>query len=48
MLGVVLISFAMASYDAKFAHRLPVKHLKCAFGGFLALLATRMLWGLLA
>jgi uncharacterized membrane protein YfcA len=47
LLGVVLMSFTTAPYGAKLAHRLPVKHLKRAFGGFLALLATKMLWGLL-
>jgi len=47
LLGVVLMSFAMAPVGAKLAHRLPVKHLKRAFGGFLALLATKMLFGLL-
>lgn len=45
--GVVLMSFLMAPYGAKLAHKLPVKLLKRAFGGFLALLATKVLWGLL-
>ena len=30
------------------AHKLPVKQLKRAFGGFLALLASKMLYSLLA
>ncbi|MDD5175905.1 MAG: sulfite exporter TauE/SafE family protein [Sterolibacterium sp.] len=46
-IGVVLMSFLLAPYGAKMAHKLPVKQLKRAFGGFLALLATKMLWGLL-
>lgn len=46
-LGVVAFSFATAPVGAKLAHKLPVKQLKRAFGGFLALLATKMLYGLL-
>jgi uncharacterized membrane protein YfcA len=45
--GVVTISFLMAPVGARLAHKLPVKQLKRAFGGFLALLATKMLHGLL-
>ncbi len=45
--GVVLMSFVMAPVGARLAHRLPVKQLKRAFGGFLALLATKMLYNLL-
>ena len=45
--GVVAFSFVVAPFGAKLAHRLPVKQLKRAFGGFLALLATKMAWGLL-
>jgi len=45
--GVVAMSFLMAPLGAKVAHKLPVKQLKRAFGGFLALLATKMLHGLL-
>ncbi|MBK9021757.1 MAG: sulfite exporter TauE/SafE family protein [Sulfuritalea sp.] len=45
--GVVAISFLMAPVGAGLTHRLPVKQLKRAFGGFLALLATKMLHGLL-
>jgi uncharacterized membrane protein YfcA len=48
LVGVVAISFLMAPVGAGFAHRLPVKQLKRAFGGFLALLATKMLHGLMA
>jgi uncharacterized membrane protein YfcA len=44
--GVVAFSFVVAPFGAKLAHRLPVKQLKRAFGGFLALLATKMAWGL--
>ena len=45
--GVVALSFLTAPIGAKLAHKLPVKQLKRAFGGFLALLATKMLWSLL-
>ncbi len=47
-IGVVAISFLMAPVGARLAHTLPVKQLKRAFGGFLALLATKMLYGLLS
>ena len=47
LIGVVAISYLMAPVGARFAHRLPVKPLKRAFGGFLALLASKMLHGLL-
>jgi uncharacterized membrane protein YfcA len=47
-IGVVAISFLMAPVGARLAHKLPVKQLKRAFGGFLALLATKMLHGLLS
>jgi uncharacterized membrane protein YfcA len=46
--GIVAISFLMAPVGARLAHKLPVKQLKRAFGGFLALLATKMLYGLLS
>jgi uncharacterized membrane protein YfcA len=46
--GVVTISFLMAPVGARLAHKLPVKQLKRAFGAFLALLATKMLHGLLS
>jgi len=46
--GVVLVSFLIAPYGAKLAHSLPVKQLKRAFGGLLALLASKMLYGLLS
>jgi uncharacterized membrane protein YfcA len=45
--GIVALSVLAAPYGAKLAHRLPVKQLKRAFGGFLALLATKMLWSLI-
>lgn len=45
--GVVAMSMLIAPLGAKTAHSLPVKKLKRAFGGFLALLATKMLHGLL-
>ena len=48
LIGVVAISFLMAPVGARLAHTLPVKQLKRAFGGFLALLATKMLHGLLS
>ena len=47
-IGVVAVSFLLAPVGARLAHTLPVKHLKGAFGGFLALLATKMLHGLLS
>lgn len=46
--GVVLSTIFMAPVGARVAHRLPVKQLKRAFGAMLALLATKMLWTLLA
>lgn len=47
-IGVVALSYVVAPAGAKLAHKLPVKQLKRAFGGFLALLATKMLHGLLS
>ena len=47
LLGVVVMSVATAPLGARLAHRLPVKQLKRTFAGFLALLATKMLYGLL-
>lgn len=47
LLGVVAMSMLVAPYGARLAHRLPVKQLKRAFGGFLALLASKMLWSLI-
>jgi len=46
--GVVAMSYLVAPMGARLAHKLPVKQLKRAFGGFLALLATKMLYGLIA
>jgi len=46
LVGVVALSFPTAPLGARLAHRLPVKQLKRAFGGFLALLATKMLFTL--
>lgn len=46
--GVVIMSIATAPLGAKLAHRLPVKQLKRAFGAFLALLASKMLYSLLS
>jgi uncharacterized membrane protein YfcA len=45
--GIVAMSILMAPVGAKLAHKLPVKQLKRAFGGFLALLATKMLHSLI-
>ncbi|MFZ2971778.1 MAG: sulfite exporter TauE/SafE family protein [Ferribacterium limneticum] len=45
--GIVVMSILMAPVGAKLAHKLPVKQLKRAFGGFLALLATKMLHSLI-
>ena len=47
-IGVVAISMLVAPVGARLAHRLPVKQLKRGFGVFLALLASKMLHGLLA
>lgn len=47
LIGVVAVSMLVAPLGAKTAHRLPVKQLKRAFGGFLALLGTKMLHGLM-
>lgn len=47
-IGIVTFSVLSAPFGARLAHRLPVKKLKRAFGGFLALLATQMLHGLIA
>ena len=46
-IGIVTMSMLVAPLGAKLAHKLPVKQLKRAFGGFLALLATKMLFNLL-
>lgn len=46
-IGIVTMSILVAPYGARLAHRLPVKKLKRAFGAFLALLATKMLFSLL-
>lgn len=46
LIGIVAMSMLAAPFGARLAHRLPVKQLKRAFGGFLALLATKMLWTL--
>ena len=46
--GIVMFSFMTAPFGARMAHRLPVKQMKRGFGGFLALLASKMLYGLLA
>lgn len=46
-IGIVAMSILMAPVGAKLAHKLPVKQLKRAFGGFLALLATKMLHSLI-
>ena len=45
--GVVAISFLLAPIGARIAHKLPVKQLKRGFGVFLALMATKMLHGLM-
>lgn len=45
--GIVAMSILMAPLGARLAHKLPVKKLKRAFGGFLALLATKMLVSLI-
>ncbi len=45
--GVVLATIFTAPVGARVANRLPVKHLKRAFGVMLALLATKMLWTLI-
>ncbi len=45
--GIVVMSILMAPVGARLAHRLPVKKLKRAFGAFLALLASKMLYSLI-
>jgi uncharacterized protein len=45
--GIVTMSILMAPVGARLAHQLPVKKLKRAFGGFLALLASKMLYSLI-
>ena len=45
--GIVAMSILMAPVGARLAHKLPVKKLKRTFGGFLALLATKMLVSLI-
>jgi uncharacterized membrane protein YfcA len=45
--GIVVMSILMAPVGARLAHKLPVKKLKRAFGGFLALLASKMLYSLI-
>lgn len=45
--GVAIMTMLIAPLGAKMAHRLPVKPLKRAFGVLLALLATKMLYGLI-
>jgi len=45
--GIVVMSITMAPVGARLAHKLPVKKLKRAFGGFLALLASKMLYSLI-
>lgn len=45
--GIVVMNITMAPFGARLAHRLPVKKLKRAFGAFLALLASKMLYSLI-
>lgn len=47
LVGIVVATMLVAPMGARFAHRLPVNKLKRAFGVFLALLATKMLMGLI-
>jgi uncharacterized membrane protein YfcA len=47
LVSVAALTMLVAPLGARTAHRLPVKKLKRAFGGFLALLGTKMLHGLL-
>ncbi|MGL4605689.1 MAG: sulfite exporter TauE/SafE family protein [Iodobacter sp.] len=46
--GIVLASFPMARVGAAAAHRLPVPVLKKCFAALLIILASKMLWALLA
>lgn len=46
LLGLASASFCTAPLGAKLAHSLPVKTLKRAFAVFVAVIATKMLWGL--
>lgn len=45
--GIVVMSILLAPVGARLAHKLPVKKLKRAFGAFLALLASKMLYSLI-
>ena len=47
LIGVAIMTMLIAPLGARTAHRLPVKKLKRAFGGFLALMGTKMLHDLL-
>jgi uncharacterized protein len=47
-LCIVALSMLVAPFGARLAHRLPMKQLKRTFGVFLALLASKMLYSLLA
>ena len=46
LIGIAVFSMTFAPLGAKVTHSLPVKPLKRLFGGFLALLAAKMLYGL--
>ena len=48
LIGIVVVSMLVAPFGARLAHRLPVKQLKRGFGGFLAILATKMLHSLIS
>jgi uncharacterized membrane protein YfcA len=46
LIGIAVFSMTFAPLGAKVTHSLPVKPLKRLFGGFLALLAIKMVYGL--
>lgn len=48
LVGLATASFCTAPLGAKLSHALPVKTLKRGFAVFLLVVASRMLWGLLA
>lgn len=48
LLGIATASFCTAPLGAKLSHALPVKTLKRGFALFLLVVASRMLWGLIA
>jgi uncharacterized membrane protein YfcA len=48
LIGIALFSFFTAPFGARLAHRTPVATLKRGYACFLIVIATRILWGVLA